>query len=107
MYMTGFQCNVTNPSKRNLLKSAPPVRCDGQRPCYLYPNYGNVTNSCPRAKQPIYWANNERNNVANPSMYYVTLIIPRHHEIGSVRKELRRPNFFLCAYVQALFLRYS
>jgi hypothetical protein len=67
MYMTGFQCNVTNPSKRNLLKSAPPVRCDGQRPCYLYPNYGNVTNSCPRAKQPIYWANNERNNVANPT----------------------------------------
>jgi len=67
MYMTGFQCNVTNPSKRSLAKSVPPVRCDGQRPCYLYPNWGNITNVCPKAKQPIYWANNERNNVANPT----------------------------------------
>jgi len=67
MYMTGFQCNVTNPSKRAIARSVPPIRCDGQRPCYLYPNWGNVTNACPKAKQPIYWANNERNNVANPT----------------------------------------
>jgi hypothetical protein len=67
MYMTAFQCNVTNPSKRTLGKPVPPVRCDGQMPCYLYPNWGNKTNTCPKAKQPIYWANNERNNVANPT----------------------------------------
>jgi len=67
MYMTGFQCNVTNPSKRVIGKPTPPVRCDGEATCYLYPKFGNITNTCNHALQPMYWANNERNNMANPT----------------------------------------
>jgi len=67
MYMTGFQCNVTNPSKRVIGKPTPPVRCDGQPPCYLYPKWGNITNGCKNTLQPLYWANNEGNNINNPT----------------------------------------
>ncbi len=86
MYMTPFQCNVTNASKRVIgikkgnnativllyLLSAgqplPPVRCDGLPPCYLYPKLGNTTTVCHKAQQPMYWANTQGNNMANPSM---------------------------------------
>jgi len=66
MYMSPFQCNVTNPSKRVIGKPVPPVRCDGQPPCYLYPNWGNKTTTCRKPLQPMYWANNQGNNMANP-----------------------------------------
>jgi len=67
MYMTAFQCNVTNPSKRVIGKPVPAVRCDGNPSCYLYPNWGNTTKTCNKPLQPMYWANNERNNMANPT----------------------------------------
>jgi len=67
MYMTAFQCNVTNASKRVIGKPVPPVRCDGQPSCYLYPNWGNKTSTCAKVHNPMYWANNERNNMANPT----------------------------------------
>lgn len=67
MYMTPFQCNVTHASKRVIGKPVPPVRCDGNPACYLYPNWGNKTTTCKKAMQPMYWANNERNNMANPT----------------------------------------
>jgi len=67
MYMTPFQCNITNASKRNIAKPVPPVRCDGQPSCYLYPNWGNTTTVCPQAKQPMYWANNQGNNMGMPT----------------------------------------
>jgi len=67
MYMTAFQCNVTNPSKYQVGKPVPPVRCDHKPPCYLYPNWGNTTNVCPTALNPMYWANNQGNNMANPT----------------------------------------
>lgn len=67
MYMTPFQCNVTNASKRMIGKPQPPVRCDGNPACYLYPNWGNKTTVCHKVQQPMYWANNERNNMANPT----------------------------------------
>jgi len=66
-YMTGFQCNVTNPSNRTIGKPQPPVRCDGQPPCYLYPGWGNTTKDCPDVKNPFYWANNQGNNIQNPT----------------------------------------
>jgi hypothetical protein len=66
MYMTGFQCNIANPSKRVLGKPSPPVRCDGKPPCYLYPKWGNTTTVCRQPLQPLYWANNQGNNIANP-----------------------------------------
>jgi len=67
MYMTGFQCNVANPSKRMIGKPVAPVRCDGQPPCYLYPNWGNKTTTCKKPLAPMYWGNNEGNNMANPT----------------------------------------
>jgi len=67
MYMTAFQCNITNPSNRRIGKPAAPVRCDGNPPCYLYPNWGNKTNVCPKTLNPLYWANNEGNNIHNPT----------------------------------------
>jgi len=66
MYMTAFQCNVANPSNRNLGKPSPPVRCDGKPPCYLYPKWGNSTTSCKAPLQPLYWANTQGNNIDNP-----------------------------------------
>jgi len=66
MYMTAFQCNVTNPSKRSIGKPVAPVRCDGKPPCYLYPNWGNTTTVCPQVLNPLYWANNQGNNIQNP-----------------------------------------
>jgi len=68
MYMTPFQCNVTNPSKRVIGKPLPPIRCDGQVP---YPG-GNTTTTCRKPLQPMYWKNNERNNMANPGHYAPT-----------------------------------
>jgi hypothetical protein len=67
MYMTAFQCNITNASKRQIGKPVAPVRCDGKPSCYLYPNWGNKTNECSKALNPMYWANNERNNMFNPT----------------------------------------
>jgi hypothetical protein len=67
MYMTGFQCNVSNPSNRALGRPVPPVRCDGKPPCYLYPNWGNTTTVCRKPLSPMYWANKERMNMANPT----------------------------------------
>jgi len=67
MYMTAFQCNITNASKRQIGKPVAPVRCDGNPPCYLYPNWGNKTTTCPQVLNPMYWANNERNNMENPT----------------------------------------
>jgi len=67
MYMTAFQCNVTNPSKNQIIKPVAPVRCDGQKPCYLYPDWGNATSVCPKSLNPLYWANNEGNNINNPT----------------------------------------
>jgi len=67
MYMTPFQCNVANASKRVIGKPVPPVRCDNKPPCYLYPKWGNTTGVCKKPLQPMYWANKERNNMANPT----------------------------------------
>jgi hypothetical protein len=67
MYMTAFQCNVANPSKRVIGKPVPPVRCDGQPSCYLYPNWGNKTTTCKKPLQPMYWGNTERMNMFNPT----------------------------------------
>jgi len=67
MYMTAFQCNIVNPSKRMLGKPVPPVRCDGNPPCYLRPEWGNKTNVCPKTLQPLYWANSQGNNIDNPT----------------------------------------
>jgi len=67
MYMTAFQCNVTNPSKRTIMKPSTPVRCDGQKPCYLYPNWGNTTTVCPKSLTPMYWANKEGDNMPMPT----------------------------------------
>jgi len=67
MYMTAFQCNVINPSNRVIGKPVPAVRCDGKPSCYLYPNWGNITTTCNKPLQPMYWANTERNNMANPT----------------------------------------
>jgi len=67
MYMTPFQCNVTNPSKRVIGKPVAPVRCDGQPPCYLYPNWGNKTTTCKKPLTPMYWANKQGNNMPNPT----------------------------------------
>jgi len=67
MYMTPFQCNVANPSRRVIGKPIPPVRCDGNPSCYLYPKWGNITTVCNKPLQPMYWANNERNNMQNPT----------------------------------------
>lgn len=67
MYMTPFQCNVQNPSTRVIGTPSAPVRCDGQPPCYLYPNWGNTTTTCKKILSPMYWANKEGNNMANPT----------------------------------------
>jgi len=67
MYMTPFQCTVTNPSKRVIAKPSPPVRCDGKPPCYLYPKWGNSTTVCPQSVNPLYWANLQGNNIDNPT----------------------------------------
>jgi len=67
MYMTAFQCNVANPSNRVIGKPVPPVRCDGNPPCYLYPKWGNTTTVCNKPLTPMYWANTEGNNMANPT----------------------------------------
>jgi len=67
MYMTAFQCNVTNASNRVLGKPVVPVRCDGKPPCYLYPNWGNTTTECRKPLLPMYWGNTEGNNMGNPT----------------------------------------
>jgi len=68
MYMTGFQCNVTNASNRQIGKPEVPIRCDNKPPCYLYPNWGNYTNVCSRkVLLPMYWSNKEQNNMFNPT----------------------------------------
>jgi hypothetical protein len=68
MYMTPFQCNVTNPSKRTIGTPVPPVRCDGKEP---YPG-GPVTTVCKKPLQPMYWKNQEKNNMLNPGHYAPT-----------------------------------
>jgi hypothetical protein len=67
MYMTPFQCNVANASRRVIGKPSPPVRCDGKPSCYLYPNWGNITTVCRKPLTPMYWANSEGNNMQNPT----------------------------------------
>jgi len=67
MYMTPFQCNVSNPSKRVIGKPSVPIRCDGKVTCYLYPNWGNTTNGCKKVFNPMYWANNQGNNMLQPT----------------------------------------
>jgi len=67
MYMTPFQCNIINPSNRVIGKPVVPVRCDGNPPCYLYPKWGNTTTICNKPLLPMYWANKEGNNMANPT----------------------------------------
>jgi len=73
MYMTPFQCNVQTPSsipasKRVIGKPQVPIRCDGNPPCYLYPTWGNYTKTCNKVPQyPMYWANTQQNNMANPT----------------------------------------
>jgi len=66
MYMTPFQCNVTNPSQRVIGTPVPPVRCDGQPPCFVDPSWGNRTTVCPKVLQPMYWKQNDGNNIFNP-----------------------------------------
>ncbi len=84
MYMTAFQCNVTNASKYTIGKPVPPVRCDGKPPCYLYPNWGNSTTVCPKVLNPLYWANNEGNNINNPSksLYHFALFVSLFAYVG-------------------------
>jgi len=67
MYMTAFQCNITNPSNRVIGKPVAPVRCDGNPPCRLYPGWGNTSTVCNKPLSPMYWANKERNNMFNPT----------------------------------------
>jgi len=67
MYMTAFQCNVSNPSKRVIGKPVAPVRCDGKPPCYLYPKWGNSTSVCAKTLNPLYWGNSQGNNIDNPT----------------------------------------
>jgi len=67
MYMTGFQCNVTNPSNRVLGQPQVPIRCDNKPPCYLYPDWGNYTDVCRKPLLPMYWGNKERCNMLNPT----------------------------------------
>jgi len=67
MYMTAFQCNVTNASKRVIGKPVVPVRCDNKPPCYLYPDWGNTSTVCNKPLLPMYWANKEGNNMENPT----------------------------------------
>jgi len=62
MYMTPFKCSVSNPSKLQIAQPVPPVRCDGNEPY----RGGPTTTVCKKAMQPMYWANKERNNMANP-----------------------------------------
>jgi len=65
MYMTPFQCNITNPSKRTLGKPVPAVRCDGKEG---WPG-GPTSNTCKKPLLPMYWKNLEGNNMANPGHY--------------------------------------
>jgi len=67
MFMTAFQCNVTNPSKRVIGQPSAPVRCDGKPPCYTHPDWGNSTSKCRNVLNPLYWANNEGCNIFNPT----------------------------------------
>jgi len=67
MYMTPFQCNIVGASQRVIGTPVSPVRCDGKPPCYLYPDWGNTTTVCRKPLQPMYWANNEGMNMANPT----------------------------------------
>jgi len=62
MYMTPFQCTISNPSNNKIGTPVPPVRCDGQPPY----NGGPVTNICKKPLQPMYWANVDRQNMLNP-----------------------------------------
>jgi len=62
MYMTPFQCTVSNPSNLKLGTPSAPVRCDGQPPY----KGGPVTTTCKKVQNPMYWANKEGNNMANP-----------------------------------------
>jgi len=67
IYMTPFQCNIQNPSTWTIAKPTTPVRCDGQPSCYLYPTWGTITNGCSNSLNPMYWANNQGNNMLNPT----------------------------------------
>jgi len=66
-YMTPFQCNIVNPSTFKIGMPGVPSRCDGEVSCYLYPKWGNITKTCPKAQNPMYWANNQGNNMMNPT----------------------------------------
>jgi len=62
MYMTPFQCSVSNPSNNKIGTPVPPVRCDGNPPY----KGGPVTTTCKKPLQPMYWANTDRQNMLNP-----------------------------------------
>jgi len=62
MYMTPFQCTISNPSNRKIATPVAPVRCDGKQPY----NGGPVTTTCHKSQQPMYWANKDRQNIFNP-----------------------------------------
>jgi len=63
MYMSPFKCTISNASNFRIGTPVAPVRCDG-RPGY---NGGPVTTTCHKVQQPMYWANNEGNNMLNPT----------------------------------------
>lgn len=67
MYMTAFQCNIQNPSTFTIAPPSTPIRCDGEPSCYLYPKWGNITKGCAKSLNPMYWANNQGNNMFNPT----------------------------------------
>jgi hypothetical protein len=67
MYMTPFQCNIQNPTTYTIGTPSAPVRCDNQPACYLYPNWGSRVSTCAKVLNPMYWANNQGNNMLNPT----------------------------------------
>jgi hypothetical protein len=63
MYMTPFKCSIRNAGNRTIAHPSVPVRCDGKPPY----NGGPVTTVCKKSMNPMYWANNQGNNMANPT----------------------------------------
>jgi len=63
MYMTAFKCSIGNAGNRTIAQPSAPVRCDGKPPY----NGGPVTTVCKKSMNPMYWANNQGNNMANPT----------------------------------------
>jgi hypothetical protein len=63
MYMTAFKCSIGNAGNQTIAQPSAPVRCDGKPPY----NGGPVTNVCKKSMNPMYWANNQGNNMANPT----------------------------------------